>query len=56
VNTQKKPLKKRSNKTLTITMNEDLKQWVSDGEQSEIIKAMHVKFKDKKPKGKCDIC
>jgi len=37
-------------------MNEDLKQWVSDGEQSEIIKAMHVKFKDKKPKGKCDIC
>jgi hypothetical protein len=56
MNAQKKPLKKRSIKTSTITMNEDLKQWVSESEQSEIIKAMHTKFKDKKPKGKCDIC
>jgi hypothetical protein len=55
MNTKKKPLKK-SVKTSTITMNEDLKQWISVAEQSEIINTMHTKFKDKKPKGKCDIC
>jgi len=43
-------------KTSTISMNKDLKQWVSEGEQSEIIKGLRTKFKDKKPKGKCNIC
>ena len=56
MNKQKKPLKRNPMKTSTITMNKDLKQWVSEGEQSEIIKAMRTKFKDKKPKGKCNIC
>jgi len=37
-------------------MNKDLKQWISAEEQSDIFKAMHTKSKDKKPKGKCDIC
>ncbi len=56
MNTQKKSSKKKLIKNTTITMNEDLKQWISAEEQSEIIKVMHTKSKDKKPKGKCDIC
>ena len=37
-------------------MNKDFKQWVSAEEKTDILKAMHTKFKDKKLKGKCDIC
>ena len=54
--TQKKLSKKKSIQNTTIKMNKDLKQWVSAEEKTDILKAMHTKFKDKKPKGKCDIC
>ena len=40
----------------SITMNEDLKQWISAEEQADISKTVDAKLKDKKPKGKCSIC
>jgi hypothetical protein len=54
--TQKISSKKPSNKPKTITMNEDLKQWISAGEKANILKSLQVRSKDKKPKGKCSIC
>jgi len=54
--TQNTPQKITSAKTTSITMNEDLKQWVSAEEQADISKTIQERLKDKKPKGKCDIC
>ena len=48
--------KKQPIKNTTITMNKDLKQWVSAEEQADILKTINVRLKDKKPKGKCEIC
>ena len=48
--------KKGSSKTSTITMNEDLKDWISAEEQTDITKTKDDKVNDKKPKGKCSIC
>jgi hypothetical protein len=53
---QKITQKKQSLKSTTITMNKDLKQWVSAEEQADILKTINARLKDKKPKGKCDIC
>jgi hypothetical protein len=39
-----------------VTMNADLKQWVSAEEQADITKTLDEQLKDKKPKGKCSIC
>ncbi len=41
---------------MIITMNEDLKQWISVEEQADISKTLQIQVKNKKPKGKCDIC
>jgi hypothetical protein len=49
---QKKKMKSDTN----ITMNEDLKQWISEEEQADILKTLDEKLKDKKPKGKCSVC
>lgn len=49
-------VKKKPLNTTTIKMNTDLKQWVSSEEQAEISKTIQEQLKDKKPKGKCDIC
>jgi hypothetical protein len=43
-------------KDSTVTMNEDLKQWVSTEEQANISRTLDAKLKDKKPKGKCSVC
>jgi hypothetical protein len=48
--------KTKSEKSVVISMNEDLKQWVSAEEQADISKTIHERLKDKKPTGKCDIC
>jgi hypothetical protein len=48
--------KKQPIKNTTITMNKDLKQWVSAEEQADILKTINVRLMDKKPKGKCEIC
>ncbi|PNX45897.1 MAG: hypothetical protein BV459_07505 [Thermoplasmata archaeon M11B2D] len=53
---QNTPQKNSSAKTPSITMNKDLKQWVSAEEQADISKIIQERLKDKKPKGKCDIC
>ncbi|DAC72378.1 MAG TPA: hypothetical protein DSN98_05485 [Thermoplasmata archaeon] len=53
---QKATPKKQVQKNTMITMNEDLKQWVSAEEQANISKTVHERLKDKKSKGKCDIC
>jgi hypothetical protein len=39
-----------------ITMNEDLRQWISEEEQADISRTVDARLKDKKPKGKCSIC
>jgi hypothetical protein len=56
MNKQKTAQKKQPVKNTTITMNKDLKQWVSAKEQADISKTMNAKLKDRKPKGKCSIC
>ncbi len=56
MHTQKTPLTKTSNIHTSVTMNDDLKQWISAEEQADISEILHVRLKDKKPKGKCDIC
>ena len=56
MNEQKTTQKKQHKKNTTITMNKDLKQWVSAEEQADISKTINAGLKDKKPKGKCDIC
>lgn len=56
MHTPKALQKKTSDKNTTITMNEDLKQWVSGEEQAHISESIQARLKDKKPKGKCDIC
>jgi hypothetical protein len=48
--------KKRSLKRNTITMNEDLKDWISTEEQVDAMKTKDDGSQDKKPKGKCSIC
>ncbi len=53
---QNTSLKKKSQKTTTVTMNKALKQWVSSEEQADILKMVQERLKDKKPKGKCEIC
>jgi len=53
---QKPSQKKQSSNTTTITMNEDLKEFISAEEQAAISKTVDAKLKDKKPKGKCSIC
>jgi hypothetical protein len=53
---QKITQKKQSLKSTTITMNKDLKQWVSAEKQADISKTITAKLKDRKPKGKCSIC
>ena len=53
---QKITQKKQSLKSSTITMNKDLKQWVSAEEKVDISKTINAKLKDKKPKGMCSIC
>lgn len=49
-------LQKKSQKTTTVTMNKALRQWVSAEEQADISKTVQERLKDKKPKGKCEIC
>ncbi len=49
-------LKEKSQKTATVTMNKALRQWVSAEEQADISKTVQEHLKDKKPKGKCEIC
>jgi len=56
MNKGKLPSKKQSLTEKPVVMNEDLKQWISAEEQADISKAVHDRLKDKKPKGKCDIC
>jgi hypothetical protein len=56
MNEQKITQKKQRIKNSTITMNKDLEQWVSAEEQADISKTINTRLKDKKPKGKCDIC
>ncbi|HUT00218.1 MAG TPA: hypothetical protein VMY59_07885 [Candidatus Thermoplasmatota archaeon] len=56
MNTQKPQSKQKSIKNQAPTMNEDLKRWVSAEEQVDISKTIHERLKDKKPKGKCNIC
>jgi hypothetical protein len=53
---QKDISKKHRKKNTVITMNEDLKQWLSAEEQADISKTMNLKMMDNKPKGKCEIC
>jgi hypothetical protein len=53
---QKTDHKKQTLNNPQITMNKDLKQWVSAEEQAAISKTIDEKLKDKKPKGKCSIC
>jgi hypothetical protein len=53
---QKMTQKKQSIKSTTITMNKDLKQWISVEEFADISKTINAKLKDRKPKGKCSIC
>ncbi|KYK23731.1 hypothetical protein AYK25_06440 [Thermoplasmatales archaeon SM1-50] len=50
------PQKNTSGKRTTITMNEDLKRWISAEEQADISKTIQERLKDKKPKGKCEVC
>jgi len=50
------PPKKKANKSTTVAMNEDLKQFLSAEEQDNISKTIEAKLKDKKPQGKCSIC
>jgi hypothetical protein len=53
---RKKPLKKLPVKHPPIKMNRALQQWVSTEDQADITKTVHTKLKDKRPKGKCEIC
>ena len=53
---QKTSYKKQPSNETKITMNEDLKEFVSAEEQADISKTLDAKLKDKKPKGKCSIC
>jgi hypothetical protein len=54
--TEKTYHKKKLDINTEITMNEDLKQWLSAEEQADISRTLDVKLKEKKPKGKCNIC
>jgi len=54
--TQKTSRKKGFTADTEITMNEDLKQWISEEEQADISRTIDARLKDKKPKGKCSIC
>jgi hypothetical protein len=56
MSTQKTAQKKKFDVDTGVTMNEDLKQWISAEEQADISKTIHAKLKDRKPKGKCHIC
>ena len=47
---------KKTPNTTAINMNEALKQWVPAEEREDISKTVQERLKDKKPKGKCDIC
>jgi hypothetical protein len=47
---------KKSSADMEVTMNEDLKQWISAEEQEDIFRTLDAKLKEKKPKGKCSIC
>jgi hypothetical protein len=53
---QKTSQKKKPINEPKITMNEDLKEFISAEEQADISKTVDAKLKDKKPKGKCNIC
>jgi hypothetical protein len=53
---QKPSHKKHTSNSTTITMNEDLKEFIPTEEQEDISKTLDAKLKDKKPKGKCSIC
>ncbi len=53
---KKTSLKKTSNRDTTITMNKDLKDWISAEDQTDISETIHARLKDKKPQGKCAIC
>jgi hypothetical protein len=56
MNGKKQPHKKERKNHSTVTMNEDLKQWISAEEQADITKKLESHLQDKKPKGKCSIC
>jgi uncharacterized OB-fold protein len=56
MSTQKTHHKKEITTDTKITMNEDLKQWISEEEQAHISRTIDARLKDKKPKGKCSIC
>ena len=47
---------KKSAKSITVEMNEDLKTFLSAEDQEQISKTVEEKLKDKRPKGKCSIC
>jgi hypothetical protein len=47
---------KKTQHPTAITMNEALKHWVPAEEQKDISKTVQERLKDKRPKGKCDIC
>jgi len=53
---QKTVIKKLSNKMTPITMNEDLRDWISTEDQTYISELIKTRSQDKKPKGKCSIC
>lgn len=56
MSTQKTSRKKELAVDAEITMNEDLRQWISKEEQADISRTVDARLKDKKPKGKCSIC
>ena len=49
-------VKKKSSHVSASTMNRDLEHWISSEEQANISNVIEGRLKDKKPKGKCDIC
>jgi len=53
---QKTSQKKVSQKTMTVTMNKDLKQWISTEDHAGISETLQTHTKERKPRGKCGIC
>ena len=40
----------------TKSMNDELKQWLSEKDQAELSKKIKTHLKDKKPHGMCQVC